>query len=220
MTRDRRRTMLLVVAALAGAGCCAAAAALTWWSAEFADSLVGSVTTTATGSQVLPELVPVALFALAGLGAAFATRGWPRRVVGAFVVVGGVLVTVRSVVAMSGAPERLRTELTRPAAPVGDPQLHPLGPILAAAGGALIAVAGCLIIVGAGRARGMGARYDAPSRRAVKARGAADDPGALWQALDAGGDPTAIDPGQPGGSREPGTTATGPVTDTHPRRIP
>ncbi len=82
MTRDRRRTLILVLAALAGAGCCAGAAALTWWSAEFTDSLVGAVTTTATGSQVLPELVPVALFALAGLGAAFATRGWPRRVVG------------------------------------------------------------------------------------------------------------------------------------------
>jgi uncharacterized membrane protein (TIGR02234 family) len=223
VTRDRRRTVLLVLTALAGAGCCAAAAALTWWSAQFTDPLVGAVTTTATGSQVLPELVPVALFTLAGLGATFATRGWARRVVGALVLVGGLLVAARSVIAMSQAPDRLHTVLTRPARAVGDPELHPAGPILAVIGGLLIAIAGALIVAGAGRARGMSARYDAPSRaaaRAAKASGSAEDPGALWQALDAGADPTAGDPGPAEARNEPGTNPTGPVTDTHPGRIP
>lgn len=228
MTRDRRRAALtmMVLTALAGAGCCAAAAALIWWSAQFADSLAGAVSTTATGSEVLPELVPVALFTLAGLGATFATRGWARRIVGALVLVGGALVTVRSVVAMTAAPDRLHTVLTRPAMPVGQPQLHPLGPILAAVGGVLIVVAGVLIVIGAGRARGMGARYDAPTRRAIRAAkavdsaGAGDDPGALWQALDAGADPTTVDPGPPEDRSEPDADATGPVIDPHPGRLP
>jgi uncharacterized membrane protein (TIGR02234 family) len=239
-----------VVAALAGAACCAGAAALTWWTARYADALVGEVTTSAKGSDLLPELVPVALLALAGVGATVATRGWPRRLIGALVVVGGLLVVVRAVAAMTGAPEVLQTALTRPASRVGVPELHPAGPVIAVAGGLLIALGGVLVVVGAGRAKGMGARYDAPARRAARARTAADEPGALWQALDAGADPTARDPDDAGPTardpddagptaRDPddaGPTARdpdssvpgagpetgpdGPVTDTHPGRIP
>jgi uncharacterized membrane protein (TIGR02234 family) len=200
--------LALVAAALAGAGCCAGAAALTWWTARYADSLVGELTTSAKGSELLPELVPVALLALAGVGATMATRGWPRRLIGGLVVAGGLLVAVRAVLAMTGAPEVLRTALTRPATRVGLPELHAAGPVIAVVGGLLIAVGGVLVVAGAGRAKGMGTRYDAPARRASRARATADDPGALWQALDAGADPTAQDAG------------TDPVIDTHPGRIP
>jgi uncharacterized membrane protein (TIGR02234 family) len=228
--------MILIVVALLGAGCCAGAAAMTWWTANFADSLAGRVTTSAKGSQVLPELVPVALLTLAGVGATFATRGWPRRVIGGLLVACGLLVAVRSALGMAAAPVSLRTDLARPAIPVGTPELHPVGPVLAVVGGVLIAIAGVLVILGAGRARGMGARYDAPSRRAARAASStraarsADDPAALWRALDAGADPTgageAESAGRPGAAPEAAPTVgptvgpTDPVTDTHPGRIP
>jgi uncharacterized membrane protein (TIGR02234 family) len=233
---------VLLITDLAGAACCAGAAALTWWSATFVDPLAGTITTTATGSELLPELIPVALLALAGLGATFATRGWARRVVGFLVLAGGLVVAVRAVLAMTAAPGRLSTVLLRPARQVGSAELHVTGPLLAVLGGALVAVAGCLVTAGAAGVRGMGARYDGPTRRAAAAarggrpaRGAdGDDPGSLWRALDAGTDPTtAGDPAPPStqvarpgpanpalGTEIRGTSPADPVTGTDPGRLP
>ena len=51
---------------------------------------------TAAGADCLPELVPVALVALAGFGATLATQGWLRRLVGAILLAGGLWVAVRA----------------------------------------------------------------------------------------------------------------------------
>ena len=77
-----RQLGLVAILAVAGAGLAAIAAALTWWSADYVDPLSGALTITASGAACVPELIPLALVALAGFGAALATRGVPRRIVG------------------------------------------------------------------------------------------------------------------------------------------
>ena len=192
---------MIALCAVLGAALAAVAAGLTWWAADFVDPLTGPVTITASGSSVVPELVPVALVALAGLGAALATHGVPRRIVGAVLVLGGALIAVRCAVAWGSAPASLVQDLPRPADPVGVPRLSPLGPLLGIAGGVLVAAAGTMIVTGRG-ARRMSSRYEAPGSVDIAARPERPGPVAgrtaegnqstadWWRALDAGSDPT------------------------------
>ncbi len=197
---------MLAVLALAGAGLAAVAAAMTWWSADYLDPLTGALTVTATGSSCVPELVPLALVGLAGFGAALATRGFARRLVGVVIGLCGVAGAVLSARQFAAPPASLVTDLTRPADPVGAAQLHPFGPALAVLAGLLLAAAGILVALGLGARRRLGSRYDAPTRAAtgrigspVTAAAASDtavdaagtDPADWWKALDAGTDPTA-----------------------------
>ena len=190
--RAGRRPVAVVAAlVLVGAAACAGAAALTWWTAEYVDPLTGPLTLTATGADCLPELVPVALVALAGFGACLATQGWVRRLVGVILLAGGLLVAIRAAIAMGGAPVTLTSGLVRPADPAGPAELHVVGPILALVGGVLLAVAGGLVAAGRGGRRRLGSRYEAPAAASTRGSGpASDDPSDWWKALDAGTDPT------------------------------
>ncbi|MEP6560566.1 MAG: Trp biosynthesis-associated membrane protein [Nakamurella sp.] len=198
-----RQLGLVALLAVAGAGIVAIAAALTWWSAAYQDSLTGPLTITVTGGSAVPELVPLALVALAGFGAALATHGTVRRLVGVVLLLCGGAIAVRSALALTDQPAALVTSLSRPAAPAGSPQLHAVGPVLGIVGGLLLLAAGALIALGRGARQRLGARYDAPTG-AAKARPAASAPAAAsgapgetgdggdwWKALDAGADPTA-----------------------------
>ena len=202
MADPRRRQLgLVAVLAVAGAAIAAVSAALTWWSAEYVDPLTGPLTVEVTGAEALPELIPVALVGLAGFGAALATRGWPRRLVGVVIAGCGLLVLVRSAMLFGAAPSQLVTDLVRPADPVGEEQLHALGPLLGVFGGLLLAASGLAIVVGMG-ARRLGSRYDAPSRPSMTGGGSAaaavpTDPADWWKALDAGADPTDRPDGDP-----------------------
>lgn len=199
----RRRTATLAVLVVLGAAAAAGAAALTWWTQSHVDTLAGVVTTSAKGAKVDALLVPVALVALAGFGAALATGGIVRRVVGLLLVLGGGWTAVSAVIGLFTAPASLHGDLTRPAQSSGPAQVHPLGPLLAALGGFLLVAAGVMVAAGVVARRALGSRYDAPvSRRrtrAAVARGSrtATDPAAdadvaagWWKALDAGQDPT------------------------------
>lgn len=187
--RPRARPVAVLAAlVLLGTAACAGAAAMTWWTADYVDPLTGPVTLTASGADCLPELVPVALVALAGFGASLATQGWVRRLVGVILLAGGLLVAIRSAGAMVSEPAALTGGLVRPADPAGPAELHPVGPILALVGGVLLAVAGGLVAAGLGGRRRLGARYEAPSTAPTDP--ASTDPGDWWKALDAGTDPT------------------------------
>ncbi len=207
---------MLVALVLSGAAACAGAAAMTWWTADYDDSLTGPLTVAATGADCMPELVPVALVALAGLGAMLAARGAFRRLVGVVLMVGGLLVAVRAVLVMTQAPAALTAALTRPAEPVGAAQLHPFGPILAIVGGVLVTAAGAFGIAGVAARRRLGSRYDAPAaRRAAAApRAAAESESDWWKAMDAGADPTDLtdptvsDGPRGGGYHDPSDRAT------------
>lgn len=219
--RKRGRQLgLVALFALLGAAAVAVAANLTWWSAEYSDPLTGALTITASGAAGVPELIPLALVAVAGFGAALATRGIPRRLIGVVLVLCGLILMVRSLLALGNEPAALVDELTRPADPVGSAQLSVLGPLLAVLGGALLGVAGVLIVAGIGGRQRLGTRYDAPRRAKsvvpVTKSAANDDPADWWKALDAGADPTADSPVQgtpPAVSdRTPGDGYDGPNT--------
>ncbi len=183
-----RQLGLVAVLAVAGAGIAAIAAALTWWSADYRDPLTGPLTISVTGSSAVPELVPLALVALAGFGAALATHGTVRRLVGVVLLLCGAAITIRSAVSFGDQPAALVSSLCRPAEAVGAPQLHAIGPALGVLGGLLLATAGSLITAGWGARQRLGARYDAPTAPTKETTGTD-----WWKALDAGADPTAAD---------------------------
>lgn len=219
-------TAVVGVLVLAGAAACAGAAAMTSWTADYVDALTGPLTLTASGADCLPELVPLALIALAGFGATLASQGWLRRVVGLILLAGGLLAAVRAGSAIARVPAVLTGSLVRPADPAGPAQLHPAGPLLALTGGVLIALAGALVAAGLGGRRRLGARYDAPTTGAAgaseAARGAtgpgaeaavpgapeSTDIGDWWKALDAGADPTVANGSESGGYHEGRKRAT------------
>ena len=191
-TNRGRPLAVAAILAVAGAGLSALAAAMTWWSADYLDPLSGALTIAASGATCVPELIGLALVALAGFGAALATRGVLRRLVAMVIGLCGATLAVRSGLSLGHAPAALITGLIRPADPVGSAQLHPLGPLLAVLGGLLLVAAGVLVGIGGGARRAIGTRYERPSKAPAAVLGeAATDQGDWWKALDAGDDPTA-----------------------------
>ena len=197
---NRRGLVVLALLVLIGAVALAVGAGLTWWSQTHLDSLAGSITIKAKGSQTDALLIPVALLALAGFGATLATTGVLRRLVGGVLVLGGAWAATSALVGLWRAPASLHTDLTRPALSSASPDLHAAGPLIAALGGALVAAAGVLVVAGFGARRALGARYDAPTGRPKTSAPVlttldvdADPESAAgwWKALDAGQDPTA-----------------------------
>lgn len=201
----RRRPAVLALLIVAGAALTVIAGSLTWWRQQHLDALAGSVTTAATGSQTDALLVPAALVGLAGFGAAVATTGLLRRLVGLLLLAGGGIAAVLAVVGALDAPARLLTSLSRPAESSSSPALQPFGAVLGALGSVLIAATGLLLVLGYGARRTLGSRYDAPTGRRARAagriepsparRGAdpvsdADASAQWWKVLDAGQDPT------------------------------
>ncbi|GAA2011381.1 Trp biosynthesis-associated membrane protein [Nakamurella flavida] len=158
----RRPLAVIALAAVLGAIAMAAAAGFTWWSQPFDDSLTGRIDATASGAATLPELVPVALVVLAGLGATLATRGVARRLVGGLLVLAGLLVGVRAVLALFTPPAALAGQLVRPATATAEATGRPWGPLIAVVGALAVVVAGLLVVTGrgVGRRRTLGARYE------------------------------------------------------------
>ena len=139
--RTGRRTVILaVLAALLAVGAVAlvaGAAALTWWSADLRRLAGGRGDHHGHGSQAAARARPGCAARARRVRRGAAPPGLPRRVVGGLLVLGGALVTV-------AVGRRACRRRRRPAAhrsdPAGDrrsatPQLHPVGPVLAALGG-------------------------------------------------------------------------------------
>ncbi|WP_166442007.1 Trp biosynthesis-associated membrane protein [Nakamurella flava] len=200
----RRAAGVAAGAAVLGAAAVAGGAVLTWWTAQWTDTLVGPVTTAATGSDVVPELLPLALVGLAGWAAAAATRGRWRRVIGVVLALGGLWLAGRAVLAVLSPPDALAAALVRPAQAVGDPTRNLPGPALTVLGGMLLAVAGLLLAArpaGPPPPRsGVTSGSDdgsAPARPSPRRRDAGDTTDDWWKDLDAGTDPTTRPAGGP-----------------------
>lgn len=199
MTSRRRPAVLALLVAI-GAAALAGASALTWWTQPHIDSLSGAISTEATGSQTDSLLIPVALIGLAGFGAALATSGALRRAVGGLLLLGGGAAASLSAAGLFRAPASLQTDLLRPVESSGVARLHAVGPLLGVFGGVLIAGTGLMVLLGYGARRGLGTRYDAPTKKKRTTVPADLDPAAdadaaagWWKALDAGQDPTGAD---------------------------
>ena len=185
MTASTRRGYLLAVLSI-GVG-----AAVIWWAASWdwfvvQESLLpGSSIPDATtsggiaGSQVAPVVAGMAVLGLAGVAGIVGSRGWIRRIIGALVLVAGVVVVIilAPLVTASGltsrAPEGAEVVAT---------QLR--GPWLAVVGGALMALGGGLVVLRGHTWRALGRAYERPSAGAPKD---------AWDALDRGIDPTVDD---------------------------
>jgi uncharacterized membrane protein (TIGR02234 family) len=142
----------------------------------------------------------LALVALAGIVAVLATRGWPRRIVGAIVVLAGAAAIWRIAVALPAVDADRARDLVRAhqsrvslsAQVMPTVSAHPVWGVLSIAAAVLVIASGLLAFAFGGAWRSMSARYDAPSARSAvdesQERQKAD--ARLWSALDRGEDPT------------------------------
>jgi uncharacterized membrane protein (TIGR02234 family) len=148
-----------------------------------------------SGRTVDTAPTALALVALAGVVAVFATRGVLRRVVGGVLVLAGLGLIWRAAAAASAvgvqraralvAEHHTTVEVSRLTPHVAT---HPLWPALTVCGGVLVAAAGAAIAVWGHRWVVMSTRYEAaPTPQADATKAAAS----LWNALDRGEDPTS-----------------------------
>lgn len=152
----------------------------------------GRLEISATGSTLTGLPGGLALVALAAAVAVFAVRGKGRTAIGVLTVLAGAGAAAGAVL---GADDTagLHTEAARKLA-LADAHAqgitHSLWPWVALAGGLLLALAGLLTVRAGRHWPAMGARYEAPTRKAAAKPSAANSPADLWKALDRGEDPT------------------------------
>ncbi|WP_306214576.1 Trp biosynthesis-associated membrane protein [Actinoplanes sp. RD1] len=132
------------------------------------------------GTDTAPLVLALALVALAGAGALFATKGVVRRVLGVLIALAGAGTAVAAIVGRAGL------ELGNAGAG------GTVWPIVCVAGGLLVVLGGWWTVRHGHEWPGMGARYE----RTVTAPAADDTTGTVdartaWDALDRGDDPTA-----------------------------
>lgn len=159
------------------------ASAVTWVGQRYRTPFSGDVTFSATGATLRPELVPVALVAIAAIAAVLATGRWLRRVLGVLLCLAGALLVWRGI----GSPVvGSYPGLPPGSTPIGGPSTSPLGPVLMVAAALALVTAGFLVARYAHRMPEMGGKYAAPgAKRTVR-----DPDKRLWDALDEGEDPT------------------------------
>lgn len=172
----RRAITTAVVAGLAAAGLGLYAATRVWFSlsrdrpAPVPDEVVDT-----TGGQLAVWSVPAGMVALAGAIALIACTGWARRVVAAIVALSGLGLAAAGGYGLSRA--------------------FGLWPVVTAVSGLVVLAVAVWTLRSGAAWPGMSGRYD---RQQAAPAGAAlaDDPAALWDALDKGEDPTAFSIGQ------------------------
>lgn len=175
----------------------------TWLTVTWDVPLRGRVTATATGADTEPILVPWALLALAAIGGLLATSGWGRRAVGAVVALAGLWAVLRTVTGVVAPVADALPAAARQAGRVVGVEVTVAWPLVGALGGLLLLGAGVLVALRGSAMPRLGARYDAPGARTRPP----DEDRSLWEALDAGEDPTrdgapSVQPGAPDGRRD------------------
>ncbi|AZI62552.1 MULTISPECIES: TIGR02234 family membrane protein [Rhodococcus] len=196
------RTLLLALSAAALWG----SSRMTWVHLTSSDGKTLERTTDLDGSTWAAAMTPLALALLAAIAASFAVRGWALRVVGLLVALVAVAVAVPAVqllvsgasadravdlAELSGHPEDLSTTVS-------------VLPALLALLGAVAALGAAVLLMRKPPVRGgLSSKYDNPAarREAAAKLGQGDKPASdepvtqrmLWDALDAGEDPTATD---------------------------
>lgn len=155
----------------------------------------GQLELSVSGSAVSGLPGGLALVALAAAVAVFAVRGAGRLAVGALTLLAG-LGTAAAAAAGAFDTAALDAEAGRKLALVSaqaEQVSRTAWPWVAVLGGLLFALAGLLTVLSGRGWPAMGARYDAPTRKATARQRAVADrgtPAELWQALDRGEDPT------------------------------
>ena len=186
--RSPRLLWSVILLLLAAAGLLWGSSAVIWVGQRFRTPFSGETTSGVTGAVLRPELVPLALAALAAVAAVLATGGLLRRVMGLLVLVAGGVLGWRSIAwPFDGGWFGYASNVPQGSVPVGGISANVAGPLLMTAGALLLVVAGALVLLRAERMPAMGARYSAPGDSRRKA---GDPDKRLWDALDEGEDPT------------------------------
>ncbi|MGW0043867.1 TIGR02234 family membrane protein [Rhodococcus sp. NPDC003348] len=206
--------LLLAVAAL----CLWASSRMTWVRVDSFDGLGEARTTDLIGGTWAAATTPLALALLAAIAASFAVRGWALRVVALMVALVAVAAIVPAVQLLTTDvdPDRAGRLAELPdRAEVTATEVSTTPAVLVVIGGVLALAAAVALLRKASVSTGLSSKYAAPAARREEAskRHESKEPPSqrvLWDALDAGDDPTDDEPGDPG---RPGTTDG---TDTRP----
>jgi len=179
---SRRSYLLSLLACLAGAGLAAYGATRTWSVQVTPRPGLSDLRTVATGTDIAPWLIGLALVGLAGTGALLATHGWLRRGLGGLLVLVGAGVAVAAIAGRAGLD-------TGEAGASGI-----VWPVACAFGGAIIALGGLTAARQGHLWPRMSARYDrkppAPAEAPAGLNTKPVDNRAAWDSLDRGDDPT------------------------------
>ncbi|GIG66041.1 Trp biosynthesis-associated membrane protein [Phytomonospora endophytica] len=173
----RRQLGTAILGGVAGAGLAWYAATRVWWTETIPRrEPLPPTTTDHTGADLAAWIVPLAIVALAGAVALYATRGAARTTLAAVIALAGLAVTIGG-----------GYGLTR------EPGVWPAATTLG--GLAVVAVAVLALRTGA-RWPHMSNRYERASRPRAATTSLSDDPVAMWNALDRGEDPTSLNIGK------------------------
>ncbi|MCT9930598.1 Trp biosynthesis-associated membrane protein [Planotetraspora sp. A-T 1434] len=192
----RRSLVTWLVTCVAGAGFVLLAAGRAWATFVFnpLEGTPGPGKVALVGSELVPFLTPAALAGLAATAAVLATRGLPRRLIGAVIALCGAAVMAGS---WTGTRAETIAAVAREHATVAmiasggfaGPSVTWLWPLASVAGGVVLVAGGAMAVVRGGRWPGMSGRYDRHGRG--RARRHVSGERALWDAIDEGADPTA-----------------------------
>ncbi|MFD4368743.1 TIGR02234 family membrane protein [Rhodococcus sp. NPDC058521] len=195
-----RRSSVIAVACLALAALALwASSRMVWVSFVSSDGLGEDRTVDLDGGTWAAALTPLALTLVAAIAASFAVKGWVLRVLGVLVALVGVAAAVPVVqLIVSGASDERSAQLAELPGRADVRDVHAsFGPAALTAIGVVAALVAAVTLLRRPREdAGLSAKYDAPAaRRAAAQRGneSGDEPQSqrvMWDALDAGDDPT------------------------------
>lgn len=226
--RDRRPGIAQLLMAASALGLWLAGRAA-WLTVTTFDDKSGEAVNDLVGATWAPETTALALTLLAGVAATLILGGLGRRIVGVLAaVVAAVAAWPPMQLVTAGAdPQRALDLLSSGAATqranapvtvsdwaqVQDLVIHPFGPVAAIIAAALGLLGGALLMVRPGGAnRKRSGAYETPEVRRERVhedlRQEPESGRVLWDALDAGVDPTAIDEGE-GPDRHPDSDPKG-----------
>jgi len=155
---------MVVLLLLAGALALWGASGLTWATEAVQRPGAAATTVARSGSDLAPQLVPLAVLCAAAVAAVIALSGWVRRVLGGIVLAAGLGAGYVVVAAGGDLPPRA----------------------LALLGALLVVAAGGLLLVRGQAMPRLGGSYQTPAA----AKRATDPDKDLWHALERGDDPT------------------------------
>ncbi|MDX3381302.1 TIGR02234 family membrane protein [Streptomyces niveiscabiei] len=197
--RSGRRSLALALLSGALGAAVALLATRQRWSEGTASVAGGAFRLTAKGSDVTGVPAALAIVGLAALVAVFAVRRAGRLAVSAVLALSGAGILFA---ALSGADDSSALD-EQAAKASGDTSAtvaalsHTAWPYVAAAGGALLLLAGLLALRYGRLWPGMSGRYErdgTPRPRRTAKPADPDRPEDMWKALDRGEDPTGADP--------------------------
>lgn len=197
----RRPTVVAAVLLVVAAAILWSASRLTWVTATSSDGLGIDRDLTLSGDRWAPSLTPLALALVAAVAATFAVRGLALRIVAGAVAAVSVVAAIPALqvwTAGVGADKVANVAELPDRSTVTAVETAAAAPIVAIVA-ALIGLVAAVALWRTPREKaGLSSKYDAPAarREAAAKRSAVDEPvteRVLWDALDAGEDPT-VDP--------------------------